>query len=187
MVAISWESTTFASIAYFVSCENDVLERVDPDEFIKNPRNDYQYINLITNVKKRKEVSEILDRHNLFRFSYVHDSVVITNAIISPGVVIFPNVTIYTEANIGMDVLIHSYVCVAYNSTISKGTFVGISTVIGGSTTIGEFCWIGIRVTFFDKIKVCNDVTVGASTTVRKDIAEPGTYSTASNRFVKIK
>jgi acyl-[acyl carrier protein]--UDP-N-acetylglucosamine O-acyltransferase len=187
LAAISYASTTFSDIAYFVSCEKEVLERVDPDEFIKNPSDEYQYINLITDVKKRKEVSELLDKHELLRFSYVHDSSVTTDAIFSPGAVIYPFCTFYTGVNVSNDVLLHGYVGVAHNVTIGKGTFIGGSTVVAGSTTIGDFCWIGTRVTFFDKVKICNNVIVGASTTVRKDISEPGMYSTVSNPLVKIK
>lgn len=78
---------------------------------------------------------------------------------------------------IGSRVKIDNQVQIAHNVTIGDDTIIAGCVGIAGSAKIGSRCAIGGQAGILGHLEICDDVTVGACSTVSKSIREPGTYS----------
>ena len=177
-VAVSYDSPTFSDLRYFLKSDHGIdLGRVEPNDLTNNP--DQQYINLITDMSKRREVSDQLDQYGLLRFSYIHPTTTIIDfgTQIENGLFMYPNAVIYSNTQIGRDVLVHFGSAIAHNVKIGRGTYISGGAIIAGTTTIGEFCWFGLHSAVSDRVTLTDNVIVGAHTFIRKSISKPGTYS----------
>ena len=187
--AISYDTTTFTDLEWNLKEAGVKLHRIDPDKFLANPVKDsYQYINLvIKDFKQRERVSDCLDRYNLPRFSFIHDSSTVWVENLGKGLFVYPYNLITTDVVVGNDVIFQGHSGIAHRVQIGQGTVVGGFNMISGSTVIGKFCLLYIRVSVYDKLTICDRVTIGADSVIRKDITEPGTYTTVfSQKLVKI-
>lgn len=173
-VAVSYDSLTYNDLIYF---SQHPIGRITPEEFFKNPTDANQYINLITiDLQLRKQITKLLDKHNLSRFSYVHHTTILSNSHVESGTFIYPGCILYPETTINNDVLIHSNTVLVHGSTVGTGTIIAAGVGIAGSSTIGKHCFLGINSTIVDKINVCDDVVLGANSLIVKNIETPGTY-----------
>jgi NDP-sugar pyrophosphorylase family protein len=185
LAAISYDTQTFFLLTQFLAQEStDTLIRIDPDDFVKNPSDDYQYMNLVVkDFDLRKKISQILDDHNLDRWTLIgadsrqsaHTLQRSKKLSIGRGCLIYPGVWAYS-GSIGNDVIIHSMVRIAENVTIGNGSFLSGSLTIAGSCNIGNWCFIGNNLFFIDNISVCDNVKLLPGTNLRKSIKKPGTY-----------
>lgn len=182
LMAISYDTQTYYQLRKFVNDEASVdLARVEPSEFFKNPDPEYQYINLvIKDFDQRKEVSAMLDKANLDRFTYIGNELGTAKfhfdgITVGKGCLIFPGVWAYS-GTIGNDVILHSMTKLAENVHIGNGSFLSGSITVAGSCTIGDWCFLGNNLFFIDGVHVCNDVRLLPGTNLRKSILEPGTY-----------
>ena len=87
------------------------------------------------------------------------DKATIDNTIIENGVII--------------DNLVH----IAHNVTIGENTAIAAKVGIAGSCSIGKRNLIGGMVGIVDHIKTADDVTISATSTVNKNLTEPGTFT----------
>lgn len=187
LVAISYDTQTFNQLRKFINDETGLdLDRVEPNEFFKNPDPEYQYINLvIKDFDQRKQVSAVLDQNDLDRFTYVGNELgtakfhfekfKFDGISIGKGCLIFPGVWAYS-GSIGNDVILHSMTKLAENVRIGNGSFLSGSITVAGGCTIGDWCFLGNNLFFIDGVHVCNDVKLLPGTNLRKSISEPGTY-----------
>ena len=74
-------------------------------------------------------------------------------------------------------VIIDNQVHIAHNVRIGKNTAIAAKVGIAGSSLIGKRNMIGGMVGIVDHIKTSNDVIISATSTVNKDLKEPGTYT----------
>jgi len=74
-------------------------------------------------------------------------------------------------------VIIDNLVHIAHNVEIGKYTAIAAKTGIAGSCKIGKRNLIGGMVGIIDHIKTADDVIISATSTVNKDLKEPGTYT----------
>jgi len=74
-------------------------------------------------------------------------------------------------------VIIDNLVHIAHNVNVGEYTAIAAKTGIAGSCIIGKRNMIGGMVGIVDHIKTANDVIISATSTVNKDIIEPGTYT----------
>ena len=186
-IAISYDTATYNDLRCFLEQDGIHLLRQDPDEFTSHYNPNANYINLVTMVvEQRKTVSQLLDERDLTRFSYIHKTT-INSGQVESGCFVYPNSVIYAGAVIDKDVIIHSMSVVAHNVTLGIGTYISAGVLIGGSATLGEFnqCMLGVII--HDKIKICDHVTIGSNTVIRKDISTSGKYAGKSNTIRKIK
>ena len=80
---------------------------------------------------------------------------------------------------IGNRVKIDNQVQVGHNTVIDEDAIIAGCVGIAGSTRIGARCAIGGQVGIMGHLEICDDVTVGACSTVSKSITSPGTYSSS--------
>jgi len=74
-------------------------------------------------------------------------------------------------------VIIDNLVHIAHNVIIGEDTAIAAKVGIAGSCNIGKRNMIGGMVGIVDHIKTADDVIISATSTVNKDIKEPGTYT----------
>lgn len=182
LAAISYDTQTYGQLRKFILADENIdLSRVDPNDFLKNPSPDFQYINLVVkDFDQRKKVSAALDQHNLDRFTYIGEDSTASrfranNVTVGQGCMMFPGVWIYS-GTIGNDVIMHSLVKMAENVQIGNGCFFSGSITIAGNCKIGNWCFLGNNLFFIDHVSVCDNVKLLPGTNLRKSISEPGTY-----------
>jgi UDP-3-O-[3-hydroxymyristoyl] glucosamine N-acyltransferase len=66
---------------------------------------------------------------------------------------------------------------IAHNVIIGQDCAIAGCTGIAGSTTLGKRCLIGGGVGILGHLKICDDTTINATTTVYKSITSPKTYT----------
>jgi len=182
LAAISYDTQTYAQLRKFIQADEGAdLIRIDPNDFLQNPNNDFQYMNLvIKDFEQRKQVSSALDQFDLDRFTYIGEDAAVSrlqlnNFSVGPGCLLFPGVWMYS-GTIGKDVVIHSMVKIAENVSIGNGCFLSGSITIAGNCKIGDWCYLGNNLFFIDHIEVCDNVRLLPGTNLRKSIKNPGTY-----------
>ena len=184
-MAISYDTATFADLKQFMLDNEIELGRIEPADVDQHADTTHNYINLIiTDFSERKRVSDLLDQKELTRFSYIHPSSVISGSV-APGCFVYPGVVVYTGTSLGQDVIMHASCAIGHRCVIGNGSFFSGGVVVGGSSTIGKFNKFMIGAIVHDKINICDNVTIGADSVVRKNINEPGVYSSL-HKFKKI-
>lgn len=78
---------------------------------------------------------------------------------------------------IGNRVKIDNQVQVAHNVVIGDDTIIAGCVGIAGSARIGKRCAIGGQAGILGHLDICDDVTIGACSTVSKSIKKPGLYT----------
>jgi len=78
---------------------------------------------------------------------------------------------------IGAGVIIDNLVHIAHNVIIGENTAIAAKVGIAGSCNIGKRNMIGGMVGIVDHIKTTNDVVISATSSVTKDLMEPGIYT----------
>lgn len=117
--------------------------------------------------------------------TFIHSTCLVdSTAKIGKGVVVFPFCILYLNAVIEDNVFIQirSYVT---DSIIRKHTLLSGTVSIAGRSEVGECCFLGISTTVSNDVKICDNVITGASTSVVKDITEPGLYVGVPARKIK--
>jgi acetyltransferase-like isoleucine patch superfamily enzyme len=188
-VAISYSTTTYDDLEFFLGEENIVLERIDPTNFFNStPDPSKLYINLVVkDLMQRQQVTEFIDRNNLSRFSFLHNSVNIATKNIGSGLMFYHHSGTLTNAIIGNDIILGAFSGVAHYTQIGTGTIIDSYSVVAGNSVVGKFCHLHLRSTVYDKVKICDHTIIGAGSFIRKDITESGTYATVINqKMVKI-
>ena len=185
LAVISYETQTLFFLRTFLSQESDeTVTRIDPEKFLLDPSDQYQYINLVVkDFDLRKRISQTLDQHQLGRWTFIgedakeirHTTEKNEHLSIGDGCFIYPAVWVYSGA-IGNDVIIHGMVRIAENVKIGNGTFISGSVTIAGSCNIGSWCFIGNNIFFIDSVDICDDVKLLPGTNIRKSITSPGVY-----------
>lgn len=181
LMAISYDTKTFLMLQRFIyDCDaNAVLSRIDPEDFIKNPSGDFQYMNLVTkDFKARYHISNLLDAHGLDRFSYIdsqYKTVKYEYSKFGPGCFVYPGVMAYF-ADFGKDVIVHGRCNFAEGVTVGNGCFFSGNVTVAGDVSIGKFCNISTNVLIMDHVCICDHVKILPATNIRKSITKPGTY-----------
>ena len=189
LYAVSFDTVTYRDLQFFLAENNPhsyELERIDPVEFLQSSEfATGSYINLITkDMGLRTQVTEILDHHNLFRFSLVHNSSYTAGAKIGPGCMIYPLVAMYTNTILEKDIIVHSQSMIAHDCVIGAGSYISAGVNVAGTTYVGKFCQFGIGSTIFDNIDIVDHTIIGAGALVRKSITESGYYINKSTKVL---
>ena len=188
-VVISYPTTTYDDLQWFLAEENVISARIDPNEFLNSaPDCSKFYINLVTrDFTQRQQITEFIDSNNLKRFSFFHKSATILSKNVGAGVMLYPYVGIMTNSIIGHDIIAGGYVGIAHRAKVGVGSIIDSYAVVAGSSVLGQYCHLHMRATVYDKINICDHVIVSAGSYIRKDIEEPGIYATVINqKMVKL-
>lgn len=173
------------------------LPVITPDEFLAlDDKHAYQYLAMFSlDIEQRKHVLNIIDSEKIDCFTFIDNSVIIykdlkkltweeATQIVGYNSFLAPMSTILLDATLGNHSLIETYCLISHNVVLKDNVFLHSGTMIAGRTTIGNNCMLQFKSAVLNKITICDDVEVGAISTVTKDITRPGRYIGTIARYV---
>lgn len=138
-------------------------------------KNDYDIFISIGDNKTREMVAKQLDTQLT---TLIHPTSVIgENVLIEDGVVVMANVVINPSSIIRRGVIINTCASIDHDNVLGDFCHVSINSHLAGRVVIGKRVFVGMNATIINSIKICDDVILGASSTVLKNIEEKGTYA----------
>ena len=118
---------------------------------------------------------------NVYHDNQWHHISHLGSVVIEDNVMIGANTTIdrgtLDDTTILNGAILDNQVHIAHNVKIGENSAIAAKVGIAGSTVIGKRNMIGGMVGIIDHITTCDDVIISATSTVNKDINEPGTYT----------
>lgn len=177
------QSTVVQESRYFISQEfTNLIITMNPEDFLSLENKDqYQYIVAFTlDVKMRQLVIDTIEVLDLDCPIYVHDSVICYTkdlvSIIGKGTFIAPYSTICLEAKIGKYCIIETYCLISHYVTLLDNVILHSGTMIAGRTSIGKNTVFNFKSAALNALSICQDVEVGACSTITKNIEISGYY-----------
>ncbi|MGK6342220.1 acetyltransferase [Chryseobacterium sp. DT-3] len=136
-------------------------------------------------LEKRKEIFLKYKKDIPFG-TIIHTSTICDASVqIMEGTVIYPGTILDKKVVISENCLINLGCIIAHDSIVAGHSFLAPGVKIAGFVSVGEKCFLGINSTIIDNKNITNDVKLGGSTTVIKDIHEAGTYVGNPARKIK--
>jgi sugar O-acyltransferase (sialic acid O-acetyltransferase NeuD family) len=121
-------------------------------------------------------------------WSYVHDSAQLLHPstfAMGEGSVISANCVIVCHSHIGKHSYLNIGTVIGHDSVAGDYFTTAPGAMIMGDCRIGDRVYFGARSTCKQKVKICDDVTIGMGAVVVKDITKPGTYIGCPAKRVK--
>lgn len=184
LVLIGHPASTITQEAYhFYSRElvADILI-VSPDDFLAMPdRSRFQYgVAFTLDLDQRQQVIDIIEQEELVCPTYIHDSAVIWHSdpatVIGAGSFVAPHSVMLQGSSIGKFCILETHVMVAHHCVIGNNTQLHAGTMIAGRTQIGKNCTFNFKSAALNKLSICDNVEVGAISTLTKDVTVSGVY-----------
>jgi carbonic anhydrase/acetyltransferase-like protein (isoleucine patch superfamily) len=177
------ESAMTQEMYYFISEEFAGESKIIlPDDFLSLSNiDDYQYfVGFSLDIFVRAQIIDLIEQKNLDCVSYVHDTVVYYNkdvkSWLGQGSWIGPFSTILINAKIGKHCIIEPHCLIAHYSEIKDNVILHVGTLIAGKTTVGENSVWNFKSTALNALDICGGIEVGATSTITKNIKQPGHY-----------
>jgi len=117
----------------------------------------------------------LTDENNWFHINHLGSVAIGNNVRIGSNCCIDRGTLHSTHINDG--VIIDNLVHIAHNVIVGENTAIAAKVGIAGSCVIGKRNMIGGMVGIVDHINTADDVIISATSTVNKDLKEPGTYT----------
>jgi len=178
------ESTITQEFEFWFSQEKKSVEIVRPEDFSTIPdreKKDFQYyVGFTLDRVLRKKILNNLDMLGCNQIGYAHKTTTfgVNNPtdIMAPGCFVAPYSTLLLKSHIGTGTIIETYCLISHYVTLLNNVHVHLGTMIAGRSTIGNNCILNVRSTVLPKVTICDNVEVGAVSTVTKSIDQPGKY-----------
>lgn len=154
------------------------LSKFDPYEF--------QLMICVGNSIYRSQVIKKLPKETKF-FSFIHRTSLILdkNCIIGEGSFIGAYSIITTNISIGRHAILNRGNHIGHDCSIGDFFSMMPGSIVSGNCTIGNCVYLGSNSTLKEKIKICENVTVGINAAVVKDINISGVYTGVPAKFKK--
>lgn len=177
------ESQINQPVTFFVDDEYS-NEKIKPISSF-NPE-DYVMMIAVADCEERKKISERLPKNTRY-FTFIHPTALVMNK----------NIKIGEGSFIGAYSILTTNITLGKHAILNRGNHVGHDCVVGdyfsmmpgsiisGNVDIGECCWFSTNSCTREKIKICDNVIIGAGGVVVKDIIERGTYVGVPARKIK--
>lgn len=162
------------SFSYFVDdgYENEYAKPIS--QF--NP-NEYELMITISNPTERERVVKSLPKNTSF-FTFIHPTAQIMgrNVQIGEGTFIGANSILTEDIVIGKHSILNRAVQIGHDTIVGDYFTSMPNSVISGNVFFGERGFMGTNSTIIEKIRITDDVVLGANGVIVKDINESGTY-----------
>ena len=93
------------------------------------------------------------------------------------------------DTTIASDVMIDVRCHIGHNSSIGRSSTITAGFMGGGSVKVGEFCFIGLNSTVINKVRIGDNVTINAGSTVNKNVLDgqtvAGNYAISQTAFLR--
>lgn len=96
------------------------------------------------------------------------------NVSVGENTFIFEDNTIQFKASIGNNVVLWSGNHIGHGSVIEDHCWLTSHNVISGFCHVGKSCFIGVNASVGDRVKIADDVVLGAGSVTVKDLSEKG-------------
>lgn len=183
---IGYENSTLTQEAcYFVSAEHtsDVFV-VEPETFLSwtnELQQQYQYgVAFTLDRELRQHVITVIDQKQLDCFRFVHDTVVCYNKnlaeVIGKGSFIAPFSSCLLGSKLGNHCIVESYCLISHYASLGDNVQLHSGVMIAGKTKIGSNSIFNFKASALNALTLCDNIEVGAVSTVTKNIDISGYY-----------
>lgn len=107
-------------------------------------------------------------------------------ASLGEGTVVMHQAIVNAGARIGENCIINTFCNIEHDAVIGDQCHISTGAMVNGDCKVGKMCFIGSQSVLVNGINICDDVTVGAGSLVRKNILKSGIYS-GNPAILKIK
>jgi len=155
---------------------------INPDEFFHIiDHAQYQYgVAFNLDLKLRLKVIDYINANQLDCITYVHDTVVCytkdLTTVIGKGTVIGPFNSILPHSKIGRHCMIESYCLISHYVELGDNVHLHSGTMIAGKTKVGNNATFNFKSAVLNGLELCDNIEVGACSTITKDIEKSGVY-----------
>lgn len=141
-----------------------------------NP-NDYEVLVAVGDSFLRKELISRLPKKTKY-FTFIHPSAQIlgNDVVIGDGSILCAGVIVTTNCIIGKHTHLNLHTSIGHDCRIGDYFTTAPGARISGNNEIGECVYIATNASTKQKLKICDNVTIGMNAAVVKDITESGTY-----------
>lgn len=163
------EDLTFFVDDSYVTDETIPLSKFNPFE--------YEVIVAISDPKIRQDIVEKLPIETKY-FTFIHPTCLILdkNIEIGEGSFIGAYSILTTNIILGKHIILNRMCQIGHDSCLGEFSSLMPGVVISGNCDIGNRVYFGTNSSVRQKVKICDDVTIGLNAGVVKDINDPGTY-----------
>lgn len=166
------ELLRFVSDEYWKEGDNRLLplSKFNPDKYV--------VMIAVANSKDREDIVKSLPKETQY-FSFIHPTAQIMSddVFIGEGTFIGANSIITCNIKLGKHSLLNRGVQIGHDSTIGDYFSAMPGSIVSGNVTLGNKVYLGTNSCIREKINICDDVTIGLSTGIVKDIKDPGVYA----------
>lgn len=106
-------------------------------------------------------------------------------SVVGMAVLIAHHAHVGPSAAIGMGAIINTGAIVEHESVVGDFSHVAVNAAVGGRSRLGRRVLLGAGAVVINGISVCDDVLIGAGSTVVADILEAGTYVGSPARRIR--
>lgn len=174
------EMISFVDDKYWDGSKKNILpiSEFDPDK--------YTVLIAVGDPSDRESIMRSLPERTRY-FSFVHPSAQILDSTveIGEGSIICANCIITTNVKIGSHCHLNLSTTIGHDCEIGDFFTTAPGVSVSGNNTIGDRVYLGTRASTKQKLKICNDVTIGLNCGVVSDIIEPGTYVGTPHKKIK--
>jgi sugar O-acyltransferase (sialic acid O-acetyltransferase NeuD family) len=168
----------------FHQMKTDVVFFVD-DQYVtdktlpisKFNHQEYEVIIAIGDPNTREKICKKLTKETKY-FTFIHPTALIMDNTIEIGEGSFIGAysILTTNIKIGKHTILNRFCQIGHETQCGQYLTMMPGSVISGNCTIGDRVYFGTNSSVREKIKICDDVTIGLNGGVVKNINEPGTY-----------
>ncbi len=149
-----------------------------------NP-NEYEVMICISDPNIRKKISKKLPKETKY-FTFIHQTALILNEVkIGEGSFIGAYSILTTNISLGKHSILNRNCQIGHDSNLGNFLTMMPGSVISGNSVTGECLYLGTNSSIREKIKICDDVTIGLNSGVVKNIKEPGIYGGTPCKLIK--
>jgi acetyltransferase-like isoleucine patch superfamily enzyme len=178
------ESTITQEFEFWFSQEKKSVEIIKPEEFVtitdSEKKNFQYYVGFTLDRALRKKILGNLNMLGLNQISYAHSTTTFgvndPRDIMAPGCFIAPYSTLLLNSHIGAGTIIETYCLISHYVTLLENVHLHSGVMIAGRSIIGNDCMLNFRSTVLPKVTICDNVEIGAVSTVTKSIDQSGKY-----------
>ena len=143
-----------------------------------------EYFVAIGDNQKRKSISHSLGK-TAFATIIAKDALIGMDAQIESGSFIGHQAIVGPLAWVGEGTIINTRSHISHEVRVGRYSQLALDVTVGGRTEIGDEVFIGMKASIFDRLKICSEVSIGASSVVTEDIEKPGVYIGTPAKLVK--
>jgi len=137
---------------------------------------------------KREKVTEAFSNsnHKSRNISLIHPSSIISpRSLIGEGTVIMPLCVVNSCTEIGTGVIINTRSSIDHDNCLKNYSSIAPGVTTSGNVTVGERTFISIGTSVKHNINIGNDVVVGASSLVLKNISNNEVFYGSPAKFIR--